>query len=559
MTLRLKAFMACIAMLVIVSTAPVGLAQDAHGHGHGHGGDGGADGPVEFVRNVEEVKGHLDASLTLAREGDREGASLHANHPPDDYIGVIVPEVEEEDTELASEIESTLNEAPEMSEGDADEYADYIQNDVHPLLNQAVEAVVSEDRLDDPVFHAQVNMGLLNRIDDEYTAAVTEDGTVELEGEYWDGRGFLSRIEARHPEIATEFDEGVSSDFQAALDELRTKYEDTVPPSELKPTTLRLRVFYEAGVGTDNAVIDDEVEAVRFMRNAEEVKGHLESSIRLKRQADSGGASLHAGHPTDYLGTLGPATYTADTETWERLSEVSYATGDRVGEDSASEYESYVRDEVFPAIDATVEAAVPTEYRTTETRAQVAAGLTDRLMEEYTAAVTEDGTVELEGEYWDGRGFLMRITEIHETELSDEMSDEANEELSNALDDLRSSYEETVPPSDLEPAVEDVRTALTDAEFGNSETGGESDTDGEDENEMDGSETEGSEGDEPSESSDGDGSEGNDESTESGDGDGPDSGDDDTGSESGDGSQGMPGFTVIAALVAVIAAAYIRR
>jgi iron complex transport system substrate-binding protein len=451
MALKIKVATACIALLVVASMAPV---VSAHGGG---GGNGEGDPHVEFVRNVEEVKGHLEASLTLARNGDEEGASLHANHPPDDYISVIVPRVEEEDPELASEIESTLNEAPEMAEGDTDEYADYIQNDVHPLLDDAVETVVPEEELGETTFESEVNIVLLNRIDDEYSAAVAENGTTVLEGEYWDGRGFLSRIEERHSEISSGFEDEVNSDMQNALEELRTKYENRVPPSELTPTTARLRVLYEAGAETDHATVDDEVEAVDFMRNAEEVKGHLESSIRLKRQDDSDGSSLHAGHPTDYVGALGPATYHASPETWESTSEVMYTVGDRVHEDTAEEYESYVRDEVFPAIDSSVDTAVPSEYRTTDTRAHVAAELTGRLMEEYSAAVTEDGTVELEGEYWDGRGFLIRITEIHEEELSGEMSDETNSALTSTLEELRSAYENEVPPSELRPTTVRLR------------------------------------------------------------------------------------------------------
>lgn len=570
MVLRTKAFIACIAILIVASTAPVVMAQDGHGHGHEHGGEGGVEGPVEFVRNVEEVKGHLNASLTLAREGDQEGASLHANHPPDDYVGVIVPEVEKEDSELATEIESTLEEAPEMAEGNTDEYADYIRNEVNPLLDEAVEAGVADEELDDATFGARVNMELLERIDDEYTAAVAENSTVVLEGEYWDGRGFLSRIESRHPEVAVGFegDEGANSEIEAGLGKLRSEYEERVPPSELKPTTLRLRVLYEAAAGTDDAVIDDEVEAVRFMRNAEEVKGHLESSIILKGEADSDGASLHAGHPTDYIQALGPATYTADEATYETLSEVSYATSDRVASDSTQEYESYVSDEVFPAIDSSVETAVPEQHRTTETRAQVAAELIDRLVEEYSAAVTEDGTVELEGEYWDGRGFLVRITEMHEAELSDEMSGEMNEELSNALGDLRSSYEDEVPPSELEPAAGEVRTVLTDAEFGASEGGeagegaeeeeGEGESEGEEEDSTDGDGDGESEEDSTEEEQETEQSNGGDESTSDGDGSG-----DETDSEGdGDGQdQGMPGFTAVAALFAlfVVVAVFLRE
>ena len=527
MTLRFKAFVACTVVLIVLSAAPAAMA-----HGGG-GGDGGGDEHVDYVRNVEEVKGHLNASLRLSEMEDTDGASLHANHPPDDYLGVILPPVEEENTELAEEIEETLNRAPDMAEESPDEYAEYIRNDVHPVLDEAVETVVPEQDRNSPAFAAKVNIALLNRIDDEYTAAVAENGTVVLDGEYWDGRGFLNRIKARHPTIATEFDGGTGSDFGTALEELTTKYENTVAPPELKPTTLRLRVLYNSGVGTDEAVIDDKVEAVRFMRNAEEVKGHLESSVRLKKQDDTDGASLHAGHPTDYLEALGPATYTADKETYESLREAAYGAGDRVSDSSPSEYESYVRDEVFPAVDASVDAAVPDEYHTTETQAQVAAALAERLMEEYTAAVTEEGEVELEGEYWDGRGFLVRITETHESSLGEELSEDTTEDISGALDGLRSSYEETVPPSELEPAVEETRTVLTSAEYGETQTGssdGETDNDGGAENEMDDSETD----------------------TES-----DSDGNTDTGSESG--GQGMPGFTALAALVALLCAAYLRE
>jgi PGF-CTERM protein len=138
---------------------------------------------------------------------------------------------------------------------------------------------------------------------------------------------------------------------------------------------------------------------------------------------------------------------------------------------------------------------------------------------------------------------------MHESSLSGEMSEETNEELSGALDDLRSSYEETVPPSELEPAVEDARAVLTSAEFGGSQT-------------ESGSESEGTDTESGSETDDGDGMDGSGEDDESGSDGGEDAADSDSSgsdTESESGGQGMPGFTALAAVAALLGAAYLRR
>lgn len=172
------------------------VATGSNASNDGGDGDGGAASPeisaVSFVRNVEEVRGHLASSATLLEQARREDAALHAGHGPDYFAPVLTP-VRDADPELATRLRGRLSSLEEAVRSmTPTEYRDHVEGDVLPLLDQAVEAVVPEDVRWSMAFDVRVMNALAGRIAEEYTAAVPEAGTIELAGEYWDGRGFLT-------------------------------------------------------------------------------------------------------------------------------------------------------------------------------------------------------------------------------------------------------------------------------------------------------------------------------------------------------------------------------
>jgi hypothetical protein len=415
----------------------------------------GMDAAVTFVRNVEEVRGHLTSSVSLLENERPEDAALHAGHGSD-YFGPVLPEVRDVDPELATELRGHIAGLEgQVRSSDADEYEAYVTDEVFPLLDSAVEAVVPSDIRDQQAFDVRVMNALAGRIADEYTAAVPSAGTIDLPGEYWDGRGFLTRIEARY--------EGLD-DFSAgsdALDSLRTEIEDVEAASTVRGTTLAFRVATAAAVPLPSARVEDRETAVTYLRNFEELRGHLAASVALIEAGHESAAGLHAGHGGDYITALLPAVMAADTEAGESLLDLLLGVDDRI-EEGADAYTAHINDEVLPAVADIPAIAVPSEYTDdASVTAAVAVALAGRVEDEYTAAVTDEEVIELYGEYWDARGFLTRI-ETLVGDIESELDEETEAELTEQLETLRTELETAAPPAAVADTIEEITELLSE-------------------------------------------------------------------------------------------------
>ncbi|WP_435184669.1 hypothetical protein [Halobellus sp. EA9] len=413
---------------------------------------------VEYVRNVEEVRGHLASSANLLEQGRRKDAALHAGHPSD-YFGAILPPVRDTDPELATQLRAVLKTpANRVQSMAASAYRQYLNEEVLPMLSRAVETVVASDLRGSTSFSVRVMNALAGRIADEYSAAVPSAGTIDLVGEYWDGRGFLVRIEDRYAQAESALD-GAGSE---ALSRLRTEMEDVVAAEDVRGTTLRFRMETAAAADLPSAAVDGRDGALAYARSVEEIRGHLHSSVALAGFGDED-ATLHAGHAPDYVMSVLPPVQASNPDLASRLFEQLLAADERVASLSASEYEQFVTGDVFPLLEQAVSVAVPDEYTgSTSFDAAVFLALADRVADEYDAAVTDEEVIELYGEYWDARGFLKRMEERF-AGFESALDSETRSEVSEELEVLRRELETARPPSDVAGSVEALHRMLDEA------------------------------------------------------------------------------------------------
>ncbi len=429
----------------------------AHGGSSASGSVDSRGGAVAYVRNVEEVHGHLTSSVNLLERGRQSDAALHAGHPTD-YFSAILPPLRDEDPALATELRGAMKTPASRVESDsASAYRQHINNEIRPLLDSAVETVIDSEFRDSTGFSVSVMNALAGRIAGEYTAAVPSAGTVDLVGEYWDARGFLNRIENRHASDGSAID-GAGGE---TLSSLRSEIEAVAAAGEIGELTSQFRMETAGAAETESATIHNREEALAYVRNVEEVKGHLHSSVELA-EAGAETASLHAGHPTDYTATILPPLQRVDPELASRVHEHLFAPSERLESDSASEFETFVTDEVYPVLDEAIATAVPGEYTgTTSFDAAVFLALADRLNGEYGKAVPEGETIELYGEYWDARGFLSRMEprfDQFESALDSSTRSEVSEELDIITEELRHGR----PAWDVAGSVEALHEFLED-------------------------------------------------------------------------------------------------
>jgi len=429
----------------------------AHGGSSATGSVDNRSGAVAYVRNVEEVHGHLTSSANLFDRGRQSDAALHAGHPTD-YFATILPPLRNEDPALATELRGAMKTPATRVESDsASAYRQHIDDEIRPLLDSAVETVIDSEFRDSTGFSVSVMNALAGRIAGEYTAAVPSAGTVDLVGEYWDARGFLNRIEKRHAADGGAID-GAGGE---TLSSLRSEIEAVAAASEIGELTSQFRMETAAAAETESATVNTREEALAYVRSVEEVKGHLHSSVELaKAGADT--ASLHASHPTDYTATILPPLQRVDPELAGRVHDHLFAPGERLESDSASEYETFVTDEVYPVLDEALATAVPDEYSgTTGFDAAVFLALADRLNGEYGKAVPEGETIERYGEYWDARGFLSRMKPRFD-QFGSTLDSSTRSEVSEELDILTEELRHARPAWDVAGSVEALHEFLED-------------------------------------------------------------------------------------------------
>lgn len=193
---------------------------------------------VTFVKNVEEMKGHLAVSVQWKQRGNDTEAIRHSNHPVGNYWNLIGPAVTAADSEFASALETTLSDLPSKAESmNASEYSTYVNETIVPKLDETVETTVTAEARSGVAFDGAVVNALLSRLGDEYNAGVRSDGTIDKIGEYWDARGFILRVDARYnARIEGELSTEDAAEIQEFIDTIHRAMKDQVPPSELAPS-----------------------------------------------------------------------------------------------------------------------------------------------------------------------------------------------------------------------------------------------------------------------------------------------------------------------------------
>ncbi|MDY6779948.1 MAG: PGF-CTERM sorting domain-containing protein [Halobacteria archaeon] len=230
---RKASLILCIALVTSILSVPVAAA---HSGSHSSGSSGSLS-DVEFMRNVEEIRGHLHASLHFSEQGNTDEAVKHAKHAPQGYWNVIGPSVKSANSTFSNTLKLRLAELPDTAANASySEYKSYVNNKVRPLLGQAVQEVVPQEKLNSTKFHAEVVAALLDRISGEYGVAMS-NGTVKKLGEYWDARGFIVRVQSVYKnEISSSLKQENAKEISEILESLESSIKSKAAPSKIQST-----------------------------------------------------------------------------------------------------------------------------------------------------------------------------------------------------------------------------------------------------------------------------------------------------------------------------------
>jgi hypothetical protein len=149
---------------------------------------------VDFVSNIEQIRGHLNAAVMNKEVGNNSLAKAHTLHPIAEIYSSIEPLISNANSTLNNTLASNLNQLSQVvNTSSPDEFGTRSQK-INALLNQTIQQIIPIEAISNSTFKLGVVSDLLSIAGEEYGEAV-ENGTIKEMVEYQDGQAFISRAQ----------------------------------------------------------------------------------------------------------------------------------------------------------------------------------------------------------------------------------------------------------------------------------------------------------------------------------------------------------------------------
>jgi hypothetical protein len=217
------ALSSCIAFLLVVlqpaSFNPASAQSD--------------DKTVEFVANMEQMKGHLEQAVANKENGNDTLTLAHVLHPIAELYDLIEVQLATADSNLNATLATSLNELSKNVEklnssqfiGETDK--------VNEMLDNAIKLIVPEDN---STVNIMVITNLLDTANAEYEEGV-KDGLVKEIVEYQDASGFISRAGSLFNQTYSMLNESMKTsadEVMSLFSPLNVKVEAKSDPIEIE-------------------------------------------------------------------------------------------------------------------------------------------------------------------------------------------------------------------------------------------------------------------------------------------------------------------------------------
>jgi len=178
-----------------------------------------ADKHVEFVANLEYIRGHLAQALANKQANNIELAAAHAGHPVVEVYSLIEGELAEHNPDLAEELDQRLSTLANQINTMTTQQVETEVSNLNTLLNGSEAAVISPTESDDPAFRAMVAIAVMETAEQEYEEAVENGQIVEMI-EYQDSTAFIARAKAIFLSIEAEMPEKAADEVDGFFGQL---------------------------------------------------------------------------------------------------------------------------------------------------------------------------------------------------------------------------------------------------------------------------------------------------------------------------------------------------
>jgi len=146
----------------------------------------------EFHGYLEQMKGHLDASIINVQSNNSGLAVAHALHPIEEIVDIINNRLIQTNETLTKEFSSKLNQYVQTVRSDNLNKISIEKTELEKLLNDALDQSIDIEKRTNRDYMLNVTAELINIASEEFNEAMFNGQIINLL-EYQDGQQFIKR------------------------------------------------------------------------------------------------------------------------------------------------------------------------------------------------------------------------------------------------------------------------------------------------------------------------------------------------------------------------------
>jgi hypothetical protein len=415
------------------------------------------DKPVDFVTNIEYIRGHLEKAIENKKAGNNTLAIAHAGHPVAEVYTLIKADIQGDDAALDTKLEGDLNTLFEqigknMTAADVEAKV----ADINASLDSAVTKVVGNDS-NSTTLWAQVAMGLLSTSVEEYNEGVA-NGTIMQMVEYQDANAFIHRAEVIFGKIKPSMPEHEAEEATELFAELHSLTSANVDSEKIETVIGGINNEITEGFKLGGAAVDSE--KAGFAANVEMIKGHMSQAVKNVLNNNYELAAAHAGHPIAehyaLLKTeLGEHNKALDGDLETALKGFAANIKNMSAVDTKAQVVKITR----MLNTATADVVTGDTWADFKFRAAVTNMLLSTVQEEYAEAI-QGGKIAQMVEYQDAEAFAARANVLFRTiqaQLPAHEAEEAKEILANLKTSMKNAQEPAAINTLVQGAIHEIQ------------------------------------------------------------------------------------------------------
>jgi hypothetical protein len=168
---------------------------------------------VEFVSNVEQIRGHLDQALVNKESGNDTLTQAHTLHPIEEVYASIEEQLVSQNGTLNETLSVALQDlSSSVPNVGPEEFGSRIDS-INSQLDNIMQTLVPSSELSNPAFNASVVARLVHIAGHEYGEAVA-NGTIIEVIEYQDGQAFINRAQSIFNSSASSIDQSMAQEIE---------------------------------------------------------------------------------------------------------------------------------------------------------------------------------------------------------------------------------------------------------------------------------------------------------------------------------------------------------